>query len=661
MLLTTLRASLRTLRRQRGFTLLNLAGLGLGIACCLFLLLYVHDELSYDRYHAGADEVFRISAETGESEIALTPPFVPAMLAAELPGVQAATRVSTRGGTVRAGDHTFDESAFFFADAAFFEVLSHPFLHGDARTALARPNSVVLTASTAARYFGDAEAVGQTIQFGDDKTLEVTGVVQDVPAQSSTTFDAVGSMPTRDAAITYWSNANDYTFVRARGAAAAAALPAQLAALNTRLAAADPSAWALRAMPLVDLHLHATAEYEMGGSGSIRTVVGFAAVALLILLIACINYVNLATARAAQRAGEIGLRKSIGASRGQLVGQLVAESAVMAAGGIALALVIVALGMPAFEALSGKSLSLWTLATPGLAALVIGLFALVTVVAGSYPAVYLSSFDPSRALRGGIRTDAAWLRRGLVVFQFAVSAVLVAGTLVVLSQLRYLKSQDLGFDKEHIVVVPLSGEALASVSALEGAVAQTPGVAAVAAVNQVPGALGWTSSLWGEGMPADSSVSVKGMPADARVADALGLRVLAGAAFAEAAARRRIRRASSFSSAPRRSSASGWTPDAAVGRALSVDGRQGNVIGVVADFHFQSMRAAIEPLVIWYEPDAVYHLVVRLGRGATPRSTTAALAAVWMQVRRRRAVRAPLPRRRLRPASTSATSSWGAS
>ena len=631
MLLNTLRVTFRSLRRHPGYTLLNLIGLGVGIACCLFLLLYVTDELSYDRYHDDAEQVFRIGADPGDGEIALTPPFVPAMLAAELPGVAAATSIwLPRHQPVRAGGHTFEEDDFFFADFDFFRVLSHPFLQGDAATALARPNTVVLTASTARRYFGTADAVGKTIVRGGDQTLEVTGVIEDVPLQSSYAFDAVASMPRRDAAVDYWSNANDYAFVRARSAAAAAQLPARLEALNARLNAQNPDAWTLAATPLTRLHLHSSATYEFDTSGSIRAVLGFAAVALLILLIACVNYVNLATARAVRRAGEVGLRKSIGASRGQLMAQFYCESAVMAVGGVVLALILVAVTMPAFEALSGKDFSVWSLASPSLLALVVGLFVLVTVVAGSYPAVYLSGFEPSRALRGGLRGrgDAVWLRRGLVVFQFAVSAVLVAGTLVVLSQLRYLRSQDLGFDKEHIVVVPLSGEALQTAApAIEDAMAQTSGVAAVAAVNQIPGELGWTSGLWGEGMPADSSLTVKGMPADARVTDALGLRVLAGTAFPEQPPMPDSTNYQFLVSAATVQRL-GWSPEKAVGRTLSVDGRRGAVVGVVADFHFQSMRAAIEPLVIWYEPDAVYNLVVRLGPG-DPAAATQALAAVW--------------------------------
>lgn len=628
--LLDLRVPLRSLRRQPGYALLNVVGLGVGIACGLFLLLYVHDELSYDRYHDDAEQVFRISAVPGDEEIALTPPFVPAMLAAELPGVSAATRVSASGATVRAGGHVFDEDAFFFADAGFFHVLSHPFLQGDARTALARPNTVVLTASSARRYFGTSDAVGRTITRNGDQTLEVTGVIEDVPAQSSYRFDAVASMPTHDAAVDYWSDANDYTFVRARSAEAAAALPARLEALNARLETENPDAWTLLATPITRLHLHSTAGHDLDTSGSIRTVYGFAAAALLILLIACINYVNLSTARAVRRAAEVGLRKSIGASRAQLAGQFYSESVLLTLGGFALAVSLVALGLPAFEALSGKALGLGALATPGMAAMAVGLFALVSVVAGSYPALYVSGFDPVRALRGGVRAgrDTARLRRGLVVFQFGVSAVLVAGTLVVLSQLRYLRSQDLGFDKEHIVVVPLSGKALReSVPALEAGLAETPGVAAVAAVNQIPGDLGWTSGLWAEGMPGDSSVSVKGMPADARVSDALGLRLVAGAAFPE---RPPVPDSTGFQYLVNTATVTrlGWTPEEAVGRSIAADGRQGTVVGVVADFHFQSMREAIEPLAIWYQPDEVFNLVVRLEPGDTG-AAMGRVEAVW--------------------------------
>ena len=627
----SLRVALRTLRHHPGYTLLNAVGLAVGVACCLFLLLFVQDELSYDRYHEDAEQVFRISAVFDDREIALTPPMVEELLATELPAVESAARLYAASGVVRVGERVFDEDAFYFATSRFFDVLSHPFLMGDPATALTRPQTVVLTASTAKRYFGDANPIGRTITRNNTVDYEVTGVIEDMPAASHYRFAFLASMEADDGTAG-WSNANDHTYVRARDAAAAAALPGQLEALLARLAADGQEPWTLRAMPITDIHLYSTVEYELDPVGSIRVVYGFATVALLILLIACINYMNLATARSAQRAEEVGLRKSLGAHRGHLVAQLYGESALMTLVALVLAVGVVAIGMPWFNALSGKALTVAGLAHPTILALIAGIFVLVSVVAGSYPALHLSAASPVRALRagrGGGR-GASRLRQGLVVLQFGISAVLVAGTLVVLSQLRYLSERDLGFDAERVVVLPIADPVLRDAyPAMEAALAQSPRVEAVAAVNQVPGELGWTSSLSGGGLPDDERVSAKGLPADATVADALRLRFVAGQSFPEAPP---TPDSTNYVFVVNESAvrALGWTPASAVGQPLAVDRRRGEVLGVVRDFHVRSLHDAIEPLAIWYEPDAVSHLTVRLAAGDT-RAALDDVEAVWSQ------------------------------
>ncbi len=627
-----LTVALRALRRHPGYALLNIAGLAVGVACCLFLLLFVQDELSYDRYHDDAEQVFRIHAEFDDREIALTPPMVASLLEAELPAVEVATRLDERGGLVRVDGQAFEGDAFYAATPSFFEVLTHTFVAGDPATALARPNTVVLTASTAQRYFGDANPIGRIISRNDAQDLEVTGVIEDVPSASHYQFDLVASMAPFDG-DPVWSNANDYTYVRTRDVASASALQGQLTALIARLEADEQYPWTLLAMPLTDIHLHSTAEYEMDAGGSITVVYGFATVALLILLIACINYMNLATARAAQRAEEVGLRKSLGAHRGQLIAQFYGESALLTLGGIVLALTLLGLGMPWFNDLSGKSLTLGGVADPVILALLAGIFALVSVVAGSYPAFHLSGFDPVRALRGATSPGSgpSRLRQGLVVLQFGISAVLIAGTLVVLSQLRYLSEQDLGFDKEHVVVLPLADATLQQAyPAMEEAIRQSPNVVSVAAVNQIPGELGWTSQM--QRSPSDDPEAffyVKGMPADAAVADALDLEVVAGEAFPASIS---APDSTNFQFLINESAARqlGWTPEEAVGQTVRVDSRRGEVRGVLGDFHFQSMHAAIEPLAIWYEPDAVYNLTARLAPGQTEAGMDD-LEAVWGQ------------------------------
>ncbi|MEM1116315.1 MAG: ABC transporter permease [Bacteroidota bacterium] len=632
MLANYLRVALRSLRRQKGYAAINVLGLAVGIACCLFLLLYVGDELRYDRHHEAPEEVFRIHAQFDDRELALTPPMVAGLLEEEVPAVEAAARLYATGNVVRFEDRVFEEDRFVYADASVFDVFTLPVLAGAPEAALQNPETVVLTASAAARYFGDADPVGQTLLVNNRQTFEVGGVIADLPATSHVQFDLVASFATLPETPPIWSNANHYTYVRTRGPEAAAAFPAQLAALIARLEADGQQPWALQAMPLTDIHLRSTAEYEMDRSGDLTTVYGLALVAALILLIACINYMNLATARAVRRAGEIGLRKSIGAFRGQLVRQFYAEAAVLTVIAGVLALLFVVAGLPAFNGLSGKALAASALVEPQFVLLGAGMLALVTLLAGGYPALHLSSLEPVRALRGGVRSGrgAAWFRKGLVVVQFGISAVLVIGTLVVLSQLRYLSSQDLGFDKEHLVVLPLDdGTLREAYPAIEAALDQSPAVVATAGINQVPGELGWTSQMWGEGMADDDVFYVKGLPADADVADALGLRLVAGEAFpAQPPEPDSTNHLFLINEATARQF--GWTPAEAVGRSVAVDTRQGVVRGVVQDFHYRSLHEPIEPLAVWYDPGGVFNLAVRIAPGGT-RAARDRIEAVWAE------------------------------
>lgn len=632
-----LRIALRTLRRQPGYAGLNVVGLAVGMACCLFLLLFVREELSYDRFHPSADAVFRVNMAVPEmgATLGLSPNIVAPLLSREFPDVVAATRVEAHGGVVRAGDRVFDENDFYFSDSTFFEVFDgFTLLAGDPETALRRPHTVVLTASTAERFFGDADPLGRTIVRNNDEEYEVTGVMADVPATSHFRFDFLGSFGsrTRWATEETWGSANFFTFVRLPSAVDVPAFQAKVDALVARLRAAGEEPRTLELQPLPSIHLRSNVAYDLDTTGSRAVVYGLAAVAVLILFIACINYMNLATARASQRAGEVGVRKSLGARRGQLVGQFYCESALLVLAGLALALGLVAAGLPAFNALSGKALAFGDLGSPGVAALIAGVFVLVSVVAGSYPAFYLSRFEPVRALRGGSRSGrgTAWLRQGLVVVQFGVSTVLVVGTVVALSQMRYLGSQELGFDKEHLVILPLNDPILRErYAAMEEALRRSPAVAATAATSQIPGHLGWTSQFHAEGLAEADEFLVKGMPAEAAIVDALGVELVAGSGFGatppapdsgafrfvlnEAAVRRL-----------------GWTPEEALGRRVAVDVRWGEVVGVARDFHFRSLHETIEPLAIWYDPDHVANLVVRLAPG-DPRAAMAHVGAVWAE------------------------------
>ena len=632
-----LRVALRGLRRQKGYAALNVVGLAVGVACCLFLLLFVRDELSYDRFHTDADAVYRVNLyfEPADALVGVSPTIVAPLLKREFPEVLASTRVEPHGGVVRADERIFDDNDFYFADSTFFAVFDgFSLLKGDSRTALVRPFTVVLTESTAKKFFGDADPLGKTIVRNNEEEYEVTGIVADVPSNAHFSFDFLGSFTSRErwAEHEQWGSANFFTFVRLPSAEAGAPLQAKIDALISQLEAEGEEPRDLVLQPLTAIHLGTEVTYDLDPTGDIKYVYGFATVALLILLIACINYMNLATARSAQRAKEVGLRKSLGAVRGQLIGQFYSESALLALGGLVLALGLVALGLPAFNTLSGKALTFGALWSPGLVALIIGIFLVVSLVAGSYPAFYLSRFQPARVLRGraSVSGGASWLRRSLVVLQFGISAFLIAGTLVVMSQLRYMNTQTLGFDKEHLVVLPLNDPTLREqYPAMEQALRQNPSIVATAGINQIPGQLGWTSGFNAEGLAEEDRFAIKGMPAETGIVDALGLQLIAGRAFPtdppepDSANYQFILNETTLDKL-------GWTPEEAIGKRVAVDVRWGEVIGVAKDFHFRSLHETIEPLAIWYQPSYVNHLMVRLAPGET-RAAMEHAEVVWAQ------------------------------
>jgi len=636
MLKNYLRIALRHLRRQPGYAAINIMGLAVGVACCLFLLLYVRDELSYDRYHEDADAVYRTNMVIPQVDatVGLTPNIVAPLLMREFPEVQAATRIEAHGGVVRAGERIFDNNAFYFADSTVFEVFDgFTLLAGDPTMALTRPYTVVLTESTAEKFFGDANPVGRTIVRNNDQEFEVTGVMADVPSNSHFTFDFLASFASREhwANNEQWGSANFFTYIRLPSASDGPVLQAKIDALAEEMhTGGEERVRTLALQPLTAIHLGTEVAYDLDATGDMTYVYGFATVALLILLIACINYMNLSTARSTQRAKEVGLRKSLGAYRGQLVGQFYSESAVLAFAGLVLALALVGLGLPWFNELSGKTLGFGTLGEPEIVALIVGIFLIVSLVAGSYPAMFLSRFQPARVLRGRATTSggAAWLRKGLVVLQFAISAFLIAGTLVVMGQLRHMNTQNLGFDKEHLVVLPLSDPILQEqYPAMEEAIRQSPKVVATAAINQIPGQLGWTSGFTAPGFTDDDGFLIKGMPTNATVIEALDADLLAGRAFPAEPPEPDSTNFLFILNATAAEKA-GWTPEEAVGQRVVVDRRQGEVVGVVEDFHFRSLHEAIEPLAIWYQPVHANHLAVRLAPGDT-RAAMDHLEAVW--------------------------------
>ncbi len=652
MLKNYLTVALRSLRRQKGYAALNVVGLAVGLACCGFIGLYVQDELSYDRFNERADRIVRVVREirSGGEEIDSAPtsaPMAPA-LEAEFPEVEHAVRLVMASGLLERVSGTervrYQEPAVAYGDAAIFEVFSFPLVAGDPARALVEPNAVVLTESLARKYFGDTDPMGQPLRLDDQVTLTVTGVMRDVPPTSHLAFDAVVSFATWEAMapswlITEWNANYLYTYLLLPKAYDPADLEAKLSAFVDRhlgeVAHATFESLALRLQALTGIYLHSDLQGEAGPTGDPTRLYVFSLVGVFILLIACVNFTNLATARAAQRAKEVGLRKAIGAWRSQLIGQFLAESVLVSLAAFVLALGLSQLLLPAFNALAGKDVgTLWSYGGR-YALLLAGLALVVGLGAGSYPAFVLSGFRPAAVLRGPFRgsRQGALLRKGLVVVQFAVTIVLLVGTGVVHRQLGYMRGQGLGFDQEQLLVVDFQGDTGVQ-EQWEGvahALAGARGVAAVAFSSAVPGERQSQFSIVYEGPDGtEQRGEMNEYAVDYDFAPTYGLTVVAGRNLS-AEVPTDTSRAYLLNEAA--VAALGYrTPEEVIGRRFHIGGMDetGEVVGVVRDFHYHGLRERVEPLVLHVLPSFYGYVTVRV-RADAAGEAVAALEQVWAE------------------------------
>jgi putative ABC transport system permease protein len=637
MLRNYLLVAIRNINRQRGYAVINVIGLATGIACCLLIGLFVRHELAYDRHHEHGDRIVRVTTAFSDIAFTVTASVVAPALKRDAPEVEEATRIYDSGifgpSVVRYEDRMFEEERLFYADSTVFRVFTLPLRLGDPARALNRPSTVVLTHETAQKYFGDADPRGLTLQVNQSE-YEVTGVLEPLPTTSHLQFDILASFSSLGpwAHHEVWTGgANFLTYLLLRDRDARQTLPSTIDRLLAQAEAADivPAGFGLPLEPLHEIHL------DVGGRRAY--VYLFSAIGLLILLIACVNYMNLATARAAERAREVGIRKVNGARRQELVAQFYGESGVMALLSLALAAGIVYVLAPAFERISGQSLG-FSLGDPFVIGFLVVTALLATLVAGSYPALRLSSFEPVRALRGRLRGDrgAAALRRGLVTFQFAVSIFLLVGTAVILSQLRYLHTTDLGFRGEQVVALPIGDAAtMQSLPSVKQRIMDQPGVLATAAIDRLPGMPPGGYSLLAEGWEVPDGMDyfpMHAIPTEAGVVETLGLDLVAGSDFRVSADY--LPQAGDYQYLINEAvlRATGWTPEEAVGMRMSVSGdnRWGTVVGVIRDYHYLPLREAVGPLALFAQPNHANNLLVRIMPADVP-ATLGHLEAIWRE------------------------------
>ncbi len=653
MLKNYLKITLRSLRRRKGYAALNIAGLAVGMACCVLIGLYVRHELSYDRFHANADRLYRVAQTKPMGAMAGTGAALGPALAEDFPQIEAAMRFIRNDKRV-AVEHPetgevrrFEEEGFVYADPAVLEAFPFPLVQGDAASALARPGTVILTEETARRYFGDADPMGRTLRLeggGEPFPLTVAGVVEDVPNASHLSFDlltgydtfkAEQGIPVEQQFTSYWWPWG-WTYVLLEDGADAEALEALLGGFAERRRGDRTFVPFLQ--PITRIHLYSDLSGEWEANGSAQVVGVFAAIALFVLLLAGVNFVNLATARAAERAREVGVRKAVGAGRGQVARQFLGEALLLTGVALALALVIARAGLPAFNALAGTSLSL-PYGAPVFWGALLGVFLLVGLGAGGYPALVLSGFDPARVLKGSASgrsaAGGARLRKGLVVFQFTVSVALIAATAVAFQQLQYLRAAPLGFDEARVAALDL--KATAPARPLKEALLRQPGIEAVSFASQRPG-FGANAEVPFETeedrsytpsdqiAPEDESAAnrTRYQNVSAGYFSLMDIPVLAGREFSDARPAdlgemlRDEEHAGPFFRGRAKIlnraavEALGWTPEEVIGKTfrmytseggtLYMD-TQGPIIGVVENVHTSSMREEIVPMV--YEPAGV--------------------------------------------------------
>jgi putative ABC transport system permease protein len=626
-----LKSALRNIRKQKGYSFLNISGLALGMACSILIIFYIQHELSYDRFHENADRIYRISMEGrlgGEfMKVAPTPtPLAPSLLIKYPEVVKAARIRKSDAVSVEFADKKFIESAIVYADPGVFDVFTFPLLRGDVKTALARPYTVVLTERTAKKYFGLEDPIGKFLKFDNQYDFAVTGVIRDISPNSHLKFDVAYSMETffarrpslRD---TWLSDISGYTYVLLDRRTAQKPLEAKLPGLVEekmgKVLKAIKGTIRLYLEPLTSIHLRSKLRWEFGGNGDILYIYIFAAIAVIILAIACINFMNLATARSARRAREVGIRKVVGACRRDLVGQFLGESTSTSLLALIVSLVFVQLALPLFKSISGIELRLGAGELAWLVPMFFGLALFVGFAAGSYPAIYLSAFQPVKALKGGpggseAKSGSVRFRRLLVVGQFALSIAMITGTWIIGDQIRYMKNKDIGFQKEQVLGIRTSDQKiLKALDSIKSRLKEIPGVLEISATSFVPGAGQSTNAVVPEGFEGDTSALYRAIFADADFVRTMGMEIAKGRDFSKDMLSDAQDSILINETAVRKL---GW--DNPVGKTIKIakgvfQYETKTVVGVVRDFNYASLRDTLEPLFISNEIDLTF-LVVKL-------------------------------------------------
>ena len=640
------KTAFRNLRKHKLYSAINIFGLTVGLAACLLIGVYINHELSYDKFNANADRIVRATMEYKNSETvnktATTGTKPGPQFKRTFPSIQEYARTFITHRVIKNGDKVFDEPDVLYADQPFFKIFSFPIIEGNSATALDAPDKIVLTKSMAKKYFGNDDPINKTLSIGD-KDFRVSAVCEDVPQNSQIKFDfATQFSNLNNVNDETWWTANWITYFLVKNKKDIPQLQQQIAGyMNTpevraeaRLKGTDYLTYHLE--PLTKVHLYSSLP-GFEPNSSITYIYMLALIALLILIIACANYTNLATAQSAGRSGEIGMRKVMGASKRQVFFQFISESSVITFLAAALAFLLSVFLIPYFNNITGKHFTPDILMQPvPILALIIFTVA-VSFFAGMYPALVLSGTEVMGVLKKGFSFTGGnnLLRKTLIVAQFGISIFLIIYTVIILQQMHFMQTKDLGYDKDHVVVLPIGGEMMKNFETLKAAFSQVPGVEAITASYDTPENVQWGDGITAVDEKGKHDISLNAMPVDLDFTKTMDMQLLAGRDFLQSdfgmmdTSNNGANYQQPYIINETLAKKIGWTPQQAIGKTIE-KGVSGPVVGVVKDFNFRSLHDPIGPMLIFLNRNFSRDYMIRIN-GNNTKQTLAGLENVWKQ------------------------------
>lgn len=637
----------RNLWKSKVFSLINIAGLAIGLTCCLLMVLYVKNELSYDNFEKKGDRIVRMIMEYNfngsVSKGNYTSTKVAPSFKRNFPEVESAVKMSQLQRIVRYDDKLFNEKRFLYADSTFFDIFSFSLLRGDAKEAISGPNKVVLTTSSAKKYFGNNDPIGKTVKIGSTGIdYVVTGVIQDCPSNSQIKFDFLASFSSLgvNQEDTYW-DANFTTYLLLRDKASIATLQAKIPGFMKKemsqkdLNGNDYITYWLE--PMKSIHLHS----EYGGfepNNSITYVYIVSAVAFLMLMIACFTYVNLSTARAIERAKEVGVRKVAGALKGQIFWQFISESFIVSVFALMICVFAAISLLPLFNRLAERELTISSLFSPFIITFAVSVILSISFLSGSYPALVFSRFQPIKVLKGAFKNTSSglWLRKSLIVFQFVISVFLIVTTFIIQNQLHFIQTKDLGFNRDHVIIMPLDGKMQDKFSTIKTVFKSDPNVLHVSrAVNDPTNILGGYDMRSAE-MPEKTQILVTANPVDEEYIATTGIHIITGTDFTEqdikdVMGNNNENKNYHFILNESAAKELGWAPEEAIGKKMFLGNqRPGIVKAVMKDFNFSSLHNPIKPLVLFNE-SWMGTMLIKISGNNIP-ATIASLETKWKEL-----------------------------